>query len=111
MASTVKTFRQAWSEALGLAPDAFEEAVLWRCLPSHHRFIGKLRWHLSRAYFNKDLELLRAAADCTTPAEVRREIEYHRSIGMNKGFQRSVLKARVSGQRLLDLAHKHLPPG
>jgi len=82
--------------------------VLWRCLPPHHLFIGMIRWRLTRNYFDKDIELIRSVASCTTAIEVRREIEYQRATGQNKGFQRGVLRARVSGQRLLDLANECL---
>lgn len=103
-----KTFQQACCEKLDIPAAAYEETVLWRCLPPLHLVMGKIRWHLTRSYFGKDLELIRSVADCTTTAEVRREIEYQRSTGQNKGFQRGVLRARVSGQRLLDLAHECL---
>lgn len=111
MPSTVKTFRQALCEKLEIPAEAFEETVLWQCLPPQHSLIGKIRWRFSRAYFDKDLELVRAVGDCTTSVEVRREIEYQRSTGQNKGFQRGLLRARVSGQRLLDLAHECLAHG
>jgi hypothetical protein len=105
------TFREACCEKLGIPPEAFEEAVLWRCVPPRHFWIGKLRWRLDRGYFENDLELIRTVADCTNLDEVQEEITLHYSTKPNYGFQRGFLRARLSGQRLADLASTVLPPG
>jgi hypothetical protein len=105
-----KTFREACCEKLNVSPDAYEPAVLWHCFPPAHLFLGKLRWRLDRGYFANDLELLRAVADCTTLDELQDEIALHYSTKPNFGFERAVLRARMSGQRLANLASTVLPP-
>ena len=106
-----KTFREACCEKLGIPPDAFEEAVLWRCVPQKYHFIGRLRWRLDRGYFKYDLELIEAVGGCVTHDEVQEEISLHYSTRPNYGFGRGLLRARLSGQLLADLASKVLPPG
>ena len=107
---TVKTtFRAACREKLGIADSAFEEAVLWRCLPPYHVPVGKLQWRVARGYFKPDLELIRSVANCTSVAGVRTEISYFRTAKKPTGFRRWLLRARVSGQRLVDLATELLP--
>ena len=104
-----KTFRELCASRLGIPAEAFEEAVLMECLPPKHRFIGRLRWRFNRSYFFSDLELIRTVADCATMSEVTSEVTdffgHHEVVG----FQRRLLHARLSGQRLVNLAGKLLP--
>ena len=99
-----KTFREAFCERYGFAPEAFEQNVLWRC---HHRrglvFAKIFLWFDPNHYYN-DLEMIRAVADCVTVEEVREEIgdfSYHHP---NAGFWRGFLHVRLSGQHLVDMA-------
>ena len=105
-----KTFQEAFCDQWGIARDAFAEAVLWHCVPPAHHFIGRLRWWLDRGYFQNDLELIQNIANCTTQDELQDEITLHYSIKPNYGFERGYLRARLSGQRLADLASSLLPP-
>jgi hypothetical protein len=106
-----RSFREACCEKLGIPEETFEETVLWQCLPPRHLLIGKLRWRFDRAYFQDDLELIHWVADCTSLQELSKlEHKYHRFVKPISGFQRRVLGARLSGQRLVDFAHKFLPP-
>jgi hypothetical protein len=104
-----KTFREACCEKLRIPEDGFEEAVLWRCIPPHHLLIGKLQWRFHRAYFNSDLKLIRLVADCTSLAYLRAGLSYYLSSKPNYGFQRGLLRARMSGQRLVNFASTLLP--
>jgi hypothetical protein len=109
MAAEGKTFRQSCCDRLQIPPEGFEETVLWQCLPPRHLLIGKIRWRFDRAYFKDDLELIRSVADCTDLEELRAELTYFRSLKRNSGFQRGILRARLSGQRLVDFASTFLP--
>lgn len=80
-----------------------------QCLPPYHVPVGKLRWLLDRDYFANDAMLIQAVADCTSVSEVSVELCWHRASRPPYGFQRGFLRARVSGQRLLDLASSILP--
>ena len=104
-----KTFREACCEKLRIPEDGFEEVVLWRCIPPHHLLIGRLQWRFNRAYFNSDLKLIRLVADCTSLGDLRAGLTDHRSSNPNYGFQRRLLRARLSGQRLVDFASTLLP--
>jgi hypothetical protein len=103
------TFRELCCKQLGLPRGGFEEAVLWRCLPPYHLPVGKLQWRLKRAYFNNDLELIRSVADCISLGAIRAELAYYRSTKPDHGLRRGILRARLSGQRLVDLASTLLP--
>jgi hypothetical protein len=104
-----KTFREACCETLGIAPEDFEEAVLWRCFPPHHLFVGRLWWRFNRGYFANDLDLIQAVADCTNMADLRTELANYRFEVRESGFQRKTLHARMSGQLLVDFASTVLP--
>lgn len=104
-----RTFQEACCEKLGIPAGRFEAAVLWHCLPPRHRFIGRLRWRFTPGYFANDLELIRAVAECTSLSDLRAELSAWRYNQPNYGFQRGVLRARLSGQRLVNLAGKLLP--
>jgi hypothetical protein len=106
-----RSFREACCEKLGIPEESFEETVLWQCLPPRYVLVGKLRWRFDRAYFQDDLELIHWVADCTSLQELSKlEHKYHRFVKPISGFQRRVLRARLSGQRLVDFAHKFIPP-
>ena len=96
---------------MGIPEEAFEETVLWQCLPPRHLLIGKLRWRFDRAYFKDDLELIHWVAECTSLQEVSKvAYKYRHFVKPIFGCQRRVLGARLSGQRLVNFAHKFLLP-
>jgi hypothetical protein len=105
-----KTFRQACCEKLGIPVAAFEETVLWRCLPLLHLPLGKLRWRFNQDYFQDDLESIRSVADCTNLHDFFARQQCHWATHPISGFQRRVLHARLSGRRLLSFASQLLPP-
>ncbi len=108
MAAEIKTFREICCDRLGISPAAFEKKVLLTCLPSYFWLPGLLRWHLNRSYFKRDLEIVRAAAECTSVRDIRAEITYFHH-QKTTGFQRNFLRFRISGKRLLSFANKFLP--
>jgi CheY-like chemotaxis protein len=105
-----KTFRQACCEKLGIPVGAFEETVLWQCLPPLHVPLGKLRWRFNQAYFRDDLEAIRSVADCTNLHDLFVRQLYHCATCPISGLQRRFLHARLSGRRLLNFASQLLPP-
>ena len=107
MAAEVKTFRDACCGRLGIPQEAFEKKVLLACLPSYYWFLGLLRWHFNRSYFKRDLEIVRAVADCTSVRDIRSEITFFHH-QKTTGFQRNFLRFRISGKRLLSFANKFL---
>ena len=103
-----KNFRAAFCERFQLPAETFEAGVLWRC---HHRRglpLGKLIWRFNPQLYDPDLELLQQVAECTTLNDLRAEVSDFRYRHRNHGFCRRVLHARLSGQRLVDLAAKLL---
>jgi hypothetical protein len=108
MTADVKTFRDVCCGRLGIPPEAFEQKVLLACLPSYYWLLGLLRWHLNRSYFKRDLEIVRAVADCTSVRDIRSEITFFHH-QKTPGFQRNFLHFRISGKRLLSFANKVLP--
>ncbi len=103
-----QTFKAAFCERFGFSPEAFAGVVLWRC---HHRRglpLGKLIWQFNPHLYDPDLELLQQVAECTTLNDLRAEMSDFRYRHRNHGFCRRVLHARLSGQRLVDLAVKLL---
>jgi len=87
----------------------FEEAVLMHCLLPYHRPVGKLRWRLDPDYFAPDVALIETVADCTSVSEVSVELSWHRYTIPPAGLQRGLMRARLSGQRLMNLAGGLLP--
>ena len=103
-----KPFREAVCEQLGVPPKAYEEEVLWRCLFPSARPLARLLRLLNSHFFDDDLELIRSVADCAALRELRAELSDYRYHKRIRGFLRSILHVRVSGQRLGDLGAKVL---
>lgn len=101
-----KTFREACCERLEIPAEAFEERVLWQCLHPRGLLPGKFQWRLDRAFFDTDLELIRAVSDFTSLTDIRAELSDHRYHNPVSGFRRRFLCLRLSGQRLMDFAAK-----
>jgi len=108
MANESKKFRDAYCERLGIPEAAFEKKLLLASLPSYYWGLGLLRWHLNRSYFKRDLEVIRAVAECTNVRDIRSELTFYHHQKVT-GLQRNVLHFRISGKRLLSVANKFLP--
>ena len=104
-----KTFQEACCEKLGIPEAAFEETVLWQCLPQRHLLIGKIRWQFDRDYFKDDLALIQSVKNCPCLTSLCMEVTRYFSIKPPRGFQRRFLRARLSGQSLINFASKLIP--
>ena len=104
MAIEDKTFRELCCRQLAISPEDFEATVFWKCLPFRHRFIGWWVWQFKRSFFKQDLELIQAVADCTSMSDLRVEMNAYLRHHQIAGFQRKVLRVRISGYRLQKLA-------
>ena len=99
------TFCDLFCAAYKCPPEEFAERVLWHCLFPHARAPARLIWRLNRDYFAPDLELIEQVRDLTNPTDLRAELNDHQYHHPATGLLRKVLKARPSGQRLLNLAN------
>ena len=105
---TEGTFRELCCQQLGIGRENFEVSVLRRCFPRHHKLVGQWLWRLYPGNFASDLELIRAVATCTSLMELRAELANHLYHHPNRGFWRRVVRARLSGQQLLDFAARFI---
>ena len=106
MTDSPKTFREAFCERFNVSPESFREKVLWRC---HHRralLLGRWFWRHRRSHYDKDLEMVRAVAECTSLSELRAEMNNFLYHNPPIGFWRKIVHVRLSGQRLVDTAAK-----
>ena len=105
-----KNFRETCCHKLGIPEEDFEKTVLLACLPPWYLPVGRWRWRwrFTRSYFDTDLELIRQAGNCTSTKAIISEISDHRYHYPERGFQRKVLHARVSGQRLVNFESQFL---
>jgi hypothetical protein len=108
MDAEIKTFRVLCCRSLGIPLVTFERIVLFECLPRCHWLVGKLVWHFNSAYFKEDLKLIRTVADCTNMRQLCSEVMFYRYNPRVAGFQRKLLRARISGRRLLKFAERFL---
>jgi hypothetical protein len=93
---------------LDITPAAFEQTVLLKCVPPGHKTMGRVWWWFNRRFFKADLELIRAAGDCTSTQDVFAELSDHRYHHPNRGFVRNILRLRLSGKRLMRFASRCL---
>ena len=100
------TFCDLFCAAYKCAPEDFSQTAFWRCLFPNGHMLARLIWRVNRACFGPDFELLQQVKDLKSSEEIRQEIGdfyYHHPA---RGFIRGVLRVRISGQRLLDLADR-----
>ncbi|MEI6076856.1 MAG: hypothetical protein WCS94_14845 [Verrucomicrobiota bacterium] len=103
-------FQAAYCSRLGLAPAAFEKQVLLASLPRYYRPFGVVMWLACRGYFQPDLLLIRAVADCTSVNQVIAEVNYlHKTVFPRQGLARGLLRFRVSGSCVIKFAKQFLP--
>ena len=108
MAEAAKKFREVYCERQRIPKEAFEKKLLLSSLPGYYWCLGLLRWHLNRSYFKRDMEMIRAVAECTNLRDIRAEITFYHHQKIT-GVQRNLLRFRISGKRLLSVANKFLP--
>jgi hypothetical protein len=105
-----ETFREKFCQRYGLAPDAFENEVLRRCLYP----VGKLVFWLvgeNPKYFSSDRDFIRGAGRARNPHEHRAEVWAFTGDPENRRFTRRYLKCRVSAGKVYLLMKALLEPG
>lgn len=105
---SAKTFIAACCGHFHCAPEVFAERVLWHCHYRRALMLGRLLWRLNRHLYDMDLELIRLVAGCESATELGAEVSDFRYHNQNHGLWRKFLYARLSGQRLVNLAGKLL---
>ena len=105
MSKPGKRLKKLYCEKLGRPEDSFEKTLLLACLPPQYRLAGLLRWHLNPAYFEPDLEIIGAVADCTSLQEVEDCYKNHQKAA---GLQRGWLRFRITRSRLRAFAQNLL---
>jgi len=110
MPKDVITFRDACCGKLGITDEAFEKWVLFECLPRYYWLHGRLRWQVNRSYFEPDLLLIQSVANCTNVNHMIALLNFHHETGFfRSGFERKLIRFRLSGRRLIRLAKQFLP--
>lgn len=100
------SFCDLFCEAFKCPPEDFNERVLWLCLfPKTNSFAHWL-WQLNRDYFKPEFELIDQIKSLTSAQDIQAELDDFYYHNPPKGFFRKVLKVRISGDRLLELAEE-----
>lgn len=103
-----RTFAELYCERKGISIDDYSKEVLWAGLYLHARPLAVLINLVHRDYFAPDRDFVE---------DVGRLRHYHDFIGSgldfshhpeNRGFLRSVLKVRVSTEKMRQLVKSHL---
>jgi len=103
----MKTFRELYCERRGIPADKFERDLVRRSLHWQARPVYWLLG-LNREYTSPDYEFIRGVGDLRRWKEYRDEaVEYHYH-PHNRGVLRSVLRLRVSAQRLQEVLEREL---
>lgn len=99
-----RAFFELFCDAYECLPKNFDETVLLLCVFPSASLLVRLLYRLNREFFSKDIELIRQVKHLTNTEDIRQEIcdYYYRYPA--RGLVRRILRARVSGQRLLGLA-------
>ena len=103
------SFFRLYCEKFNCPPAQFEQRVFWQCLYPQSEALARMIWRVNRDFFLPDLELIRAIQPLTDSAEVKSEISQFRYHHPAPGLLRDKLRVRLSGQRLLNLAHSLFP--
>ncbi|HVT73942.1 MAG TPA: hypothetical protein VHD61_12470 [Lacunisphaera sp.] len=103
----MKTFRELYCERHGIAPDRFEHALVWRCLHWQARPFFWLQ-RLNREYYSPDFEFVRGVGELRSRRGFRTEAAEFHYHPRNRGLLRSVLRLRVSTQRLQSIFEREI---
>ena len=98
-------FFRLYCEKFNCPAAQFEERVLWQCLYPQSAELARMIWRINRDFFLPDLELIRMVAPLTDADDLKSEISYFRYHLTAQGILRGRLRVRLSGQRLVNLAH------
>ncbi len=103
----MKTFRELYCEKRGIGTERFEHELVHRSLHWQARPIYWLLG-LNREYTSPDFAFVRGVGDLRRWKEYREEaLEFHYH-PHNRGFLRTVLRLRVSAQRLQEILEREL---
>ena len=106
-----ENFRAVYGRYFGCRPAAFERRIFWRCLPLWSWPVALLFKLFCPSFFNADLEFLQSLGDCRNPSEVVSEANSLAcDPALNEGFLRTPLGLRLSGRRIVRVAHAIWPP-
>jgi hypothetical protein len=100
------TFRDKYCERFGCPKEAFAESVFWKCFYPRCKSFAGLLWWFNSDFFKDDLEFIRSVADTTSFDEMQTEIADFRINHTPRGFLRTQMLCRVSGQKLTNLGSK-----
>jgi hypothetical protein len=103
----MKTFRELYCERRGIAADRFEHDLVGRSLHPQARPIYWLLG-LNREYTSPDYDFVRGVGDIRRWREFRNEAAEYHYHPRNRGFLRTVLRLRVSVQRLQRVLEQEL---
>lgn len=103
----MRTFREVYCERHGVAPGEFERVLVWRCLHWQARPFYWLR-RLNRQYFSADFELARSVGELRSRRGFHAEVAEFHYQPKNRGFLRSILRLRVSTQRLQSVFEREI---
>jgi hypothetical protein len=99
-----KSFKEAFCDRFRCPPKEYERKAFRRCLFLHSRPLARLIHRFDPAFFSEDFDLIREVGPMTDPELFRSEINYFYGRNLrHKSWIRSLLRIRVSGNRLIRL--------
>ena len=104
----MSTFASKYCAATRCPESAFTRTVLSQSLYPTARLLSPLINLLSSSYFGPDRALVDAVGRCTSMDAVREEVHHFFISPDNTSWMRTQAKVRVSTQRLMHLASRHL---
>jgi hypothetical protein len=100
-----ESFRAAYARHFGCAEEVFEEKLFWQCLSPLARPVATLADLVTPTFYNPDFDCLRLVGDALDMDEIRVEANKLREAWhLRKGLVRGLLRARLSGRRLIAIA-------
>lgn len=100
------TFCDLYCGIFNRQPEVFPEELFWSCLFPQALFVARLLWRCHRDYFKPDLELMARVKNLTDATDVKAEFHDYYYQHPPSGVLRGVLKVRISGQRLINMANR-----
>ena len=105
----MRTFEQVYCERHNCTPRQFQRKLFARGMYLHARPFALFIRLVNARFFAADDSLVRSVAQATTMRAVREEVRDYFWDSENRNWLRQVLKIRVSGQRIKNLAREYLP--
>lgn len=99
------TFQTVFCREFDCPPEAFEEQVFWKCLPSHAKIVARLLMGRRETFFREDFGLIREIASVACRDVVITELNrFHGRNLRDKNWARRLFKIRISGGKLRKLS-------